>query len=507
MTTDTSGDDHEEDDDDDEDYELWESGNVYDDLHKLELAIGIANAPQHLQQQERLETLDYFAQQRRPLLSDLQNYIVRPLGMALILMTVHKFSKRSAQIIDGLYIGASIHFWCLVVAAPLLLLLQHTRRKYHSQITTPDMPKDLQGLDPDYLSFLTVTDPTSYNPRTSCQDHVQSLLEQWTSAVLGMAVLGPILSGSTWRHGLQFLTRAAALVALYQFPKLWFQLIRSQQPRPLERPIYQLQRLTQVQYPFFFLALELSRLLARQSWTSVVCVYALVAVAIGNVLIDQKYGETSNDKKLVLRIRSIQRYAWALCGYWVCRQATPTLLAWSYNAPMILGKLQSSVRYRGIVALRSAAVLVCTAGPVAHLLAFKKLVHLSSMPYLSLTSTPEQFEQQLAQPAILRWRLTWREPRRVRVVLEEWRQQFWYWLFFAGSVQDKLRKELKASKQSEAKKQGLTVWQRVAASRDENPEAPMPDRTRWKRQAMDRLAAKHQKDYEQGTYDVSTPLL
>ena len=100
-----------------------------------------------------------------------------------------------------------------------------------------------------------------------------------------------------------------------------------------------------------------------------------------------------------------------------------------------------------------------------------------------------------------RYRLHWREPERILVTLSNWKGGFWYWLLFVGGVEDQLRKEFQKNQKTAAHREGLTVLQRVKREMEENPDAPRQDSTRWKTNAMEKLAAKHKADYESGTFD------
>lgn len=100
-----------------------------------------------------------------------------------------------------------------------------------------------------------------------------------------------------------------------------------------------------------------------------------------------------------------------------------------------------------------------------------------------------------------RYRLEWREPERIMETLSKWKGGFSYWLLFEGGVEDQLRKEFRAKQKNAAYRQGLTVLQRVEQEMKENPDAPKPDRTKWKEQAMEKEALKHEADYKSGTYE------
>lgn len=223
----------------------WKVGNVYDDLDKLRREIAISNAEQHLRQVEDRERLDTFASNRRPIHRDIRRFVLTPLVLSIFLAIVSKSRRVSSlsRIFTGLF---ELHFMIVVVAMPMLLLLAKRR----SLPPPPPPPSELKGLDSEYYRFV-VTDWE--DPKKSCRDHVLCLLENWTSAVVGPAILTciyvllPIRKGATSvKLGVvasQLITRLGVIAALYQYPKLLYQLRRRHQPRPMDRYTLRLRQL------------------------------------------------------------------------------------------------------------------------------------------------------------------------------------------------------------------------------------------------------------------------
>jgi hypothetical protein len=212
----------------------WKAGNVYEDLDRLEQAINLENAEQNLLHHERIEVLDHMAKERRPLFPDVQKFLIAPMICALLIRSCNEYSS-TRLIARLLAMTMDLHFWGVVVSAPLLVL---ALKRVYSGPPEP-MPEELKDLAPEYLPFAT-TDWES--PETSCRDNVLFLLELWTSAVAGMAVAGivrllqrvPQYPGvRLWWTLSQLLTRIGAIAALYQYPKQMFQLRRPERPKPL----------------------------------------------------------------------------------------------------------------------------------------------------------------------------------------------------------------------------------------------------------------------------------
>jgi len=147
------------------------------------------------------------------------------------------------------------------------------------------------------------------------------------------------------------------------------------------------------------------------------------------------------------------------------------------------------------------------ASPIGHLAAVRKLFRINYTHDISLANDNDTITAILNNPVERqerfkwRYRLEWREPERIMETLSKWKGGFSYWLLFEGGVEDQLRKEFQANQKSAAYRQGSSVFQRVEQEMKANPDAPRPDSTRWKAQAMETLAAKHENDYNSGTFE------
>jgi hypothetical protein len=113
-------------------------------------------------------------------------------------------------------------------------------------------------------------------------------------------------------------------------------------------------------------------------------------------------------------------------------------------------------------------------------------------------------ESDLKQRMMWRYRLEWRDNKRLNQLLKEWNKDWGYWWLAKGTVTEKINLELR-EKQKNADMQGLTVLNRIQKDLESTPEGtPMPDRDQWKADAMNRLAQKHQEDYEKDKFEVNT---
>lgn len=464
----------------------WEPGDVYKDLERLERAIALQNADQDLAHKERLETLAYLAQHRRPLAQDVKRYAILPLVVSFVI-TVLSNVPLAKQLTRFLHAVNDAHFWTLVVSAPLLLYTSKTVRQ-----TKQTMPSELKRLDPLYYRFATTIDWE--DPRSSCQDYVLCLLELWASAVAGFALLRPLID-PYWCCRIQMLTRVGALCSVHNYPKLWFQLMRQQQPRPLSFPVWSLQRLADLQFSPWSLVLGFSRIMSSTSWTAACCSHVGLIAVIGAI---------GWKPQLILKYKQsfMKRLRWLIVvgGLVVIYQELPTLSRLFYQHTL----LQERGRI-AVTLIRSAtaplALFFATIGPLIYMDALQRIFVIVKGHDLSLALGTEEFERQIMDSknvdgrTIFRWRFTWREPERVLSSIQRWSNQFTYWFLFGGSVRDKLGKEFHARHLNELKQIRQTVWEGLK-------DAPMPDRTKWKQAAMERLERKHKEDYERDQYTV-----
>ena len=96
-----------------------------------------------------------------------------------------------------------------------------------------------------------------------------------------------------------------------------------------------------------------------------------------------------------------------------------------------------------------------------------------------------------------RYRIEWRDEQRLKPLLKEWSSGWDYWLFVKGTVAEQLMNE-QIKEKKEQLRRGNMVWDKVAADG-----FPMRHRERWKNDAMERLAEKHQEDYDNKNFEVS----
>ena len=238
-----------------EEYEEWQAGNLRLDLQHLRSAVAKANADTDLDQKERMHLLDEFARQRREVLPDVNKYVLRPLVAALVLMLTASVSVSVSSMSNG---GGGAQFFnpMKIVKHQSRSFLRLMNASYYISMAVPLMmyhyAKKSQGsIKPEQIESLL--DLENSDPNTDCSNYSFCLLENWASSIYPSAILQCLIMASCLynNHILEskgvnlilssfgislsrLLTRLGAAASLHQFPKLLYELRRSNQPRPIE---------------------------------------------------------------------------------------------------------------------------------------------------------------------------------------------------------------------------------------------------------------------------------
>jgi hypothetical protein len=492
----------------------WEAGDVYQDFRVLETAINYSNAEQNLEQMERMETLQHFAKQRRPLIPDVRKFVLNPMALALVLSVLlqNQKTKVAARMITACL---DLHFWTAMIASPLLLLLV-------KKMTAPPpepMPEEMVDLNPDYLPYVT-TDWE--DPDVSCKDHVLFLLEYWSSSVVGMALVG--LLGRLikfpnhrvvwlWFSCAQLLTRLGAIASLYQYPKQLYKLQRSQQPRPLSLFPALLQPLVRNVFTLapFGMASDLAKILVHLQKESLVSLYVTISLLMfGTSLRMVNQDPLSFGKLKEKNFRGKLLYQAAISAIWrkPLRNLALDVRRFPFrNLAQQFRRVPFAFLFAGVAGTSIGVAPIIS--PLVHLNAIRSIVRVIHTHDLSLAMNERDFkanldhESEQTKRMTWRYRLNWREPKRLGQLVKEWNKDWGYWWLAKGSVNEQLSRDVQESRRKEAI-QGRTVLERVAKDINENRDnAFTPDRDQWKTDAMERIAKEHQKGYDSKKFDVS----
>lgn len=241
-----------------EEYDDWQVGDVQRDLKVLKTAYAKSRAEDETNEIARMDLLDEYARQRKPIQTAFQRYVAGPLLVAAILTNFFlKSSPMSSlrSIIVGLLAVNTAHFWTTIVLSPIFMLTSKCRSDVKLWEEFPVVERTYPKWHPDYE-----------DPKSTCKDHILCLLENWVSAVCGSAISGMLAllvgiysfivrnrwlnyhlvtknanKGFSLRTMLamtaltQLLTRLGASSSLRQFPSLLYQLQKDQDVQPMGR--------------------------------------------------------------------------------------------------------------------------------------------------------------------------------------------------------------------------------------------------------------------------------
>lgn len=468
----------------------WEPdpNNVDMDFLRLELAINKTKAENNLLQLERWERLETMAAQKLPIRKIFNDNLMKPaVYLFLPLAILSMSSRKPLKIISAM---SSFHFWTVVVLAPLLLWKVRTSCTRSPPTSSNDLD---QYFDPQYVRFLS----DYSDPQLSCQDHVLSLLEQWTSAVAGAIAFVGIKTVDTLSTSsliFRILVRLGAIAALRQFPELWFCLHRSGQPRPLSFSTWALQSLVRGLLSPWVIMLDIVCLALVQG--SVVTTGTL-----GSIFMASSMASISSMRHAPKILRKMLPVSLAPLLYSFMKN-----LSIGYQDMMTAGT--NVLSFPSFTRVAQTLIWTFSVTPsLIHMRLFLRLLQSGDMNNIPLIEGRADLDQKTDKNVTWRCRLRWREPQRVHSAVSKAKKQFWYWLFFAGSVEDKLLREYRRDGLSDVKRRRLTVLQQVEREIKFDGDSNFVDRDEWKTRAMELLAERHQRDYDEGTFSVRSSRL
>lgn len=218
----------------------WEAGDWESDLKALESAVALCNASTDLAQKERLDLLDYFALQRRDLIPDVIHFIIRPIVMAWALVLASTTTSNHCGTIRTLsrllMVVSNVHFWTMCLFIPT----------FHN-ILMKGKPLQRRRKNEWEMEYIDPRDDTSHSPRC--------LLENWALSYTPMALFGVAIAlvyrmpshkiiPFAIKHGFkdaiplawmlaQLLTRLGSVASMHQFPKYVYDLQRERIRGPM----------------------------------------------------------------------------------------------------------------------------------------------------------------------------------------------------------------------------------------------------------------------------------
>jgi len=456
----------------------WKVGNLERDFSNLEQAINFTRSEEYLDHHERIETLDFMAKQRRRIRPALLHFFGLPLTMSFAMwIALRKQSEAFVAVCSNL---SHMYMAAVVIFPPVILLLVRLSTA-EQEIDIP--PPELKNVPREMMRFVTSWE----DPYTSTKDYVRCLLEQWTSAIAGLAFTG--------RHkhpAFRIIATLAAWVSLHQFPKLLHDLLRDSYPRPLPWSVWSLRTATLLLQSWStrsIISLDLALLLCFKPFHLGISVYGFLWIALMIPLIrPQVCLDFQRRKQLIQMLGAIgcARFLRHICyvgterDYWNMQvssflQANPANVVFTQQAAW---KVVSG-------ALSIVSIIV----PIAHLLSFVRLIVISKTNFLllGLDSVPCQ-ETESKRPPVWRYRLRWRTPKRVHVIADNWERRAFHWLFFEGKVRTMLETEKLKSRRM---KPSLLLWNRAKLDNFN-----FSERSEWADRPRKLLAARFKEEKE-----------
>lgn len=492
-------------------FEAWQAGDLQTDLQKLKYAVAESNAQIDLDQKKRLHLLDEFARQRRPFTPDLIKYVMRPLVLSSILFLC-QFSGsgrslgggrgrgRISNILENLLKNFSDSFLALmnlyyIISILVPIVVYHRYRL--STIQSNDTIESKRESEYVFQFNGNGLDNDAEDPKNDCSNHSKCILENWVSSVYLSAILNCVMmimaiimttafrsnkyhiySAFTTSHHLSFLfmfginmsrfiTRLGAAASLHQFPKLVYELRRSNQPRPIEFLPMLVKKMMDVNLfllPFGFAA-DLTQLLF--------CVYPTTIttpIPIPSTLLS-------------------------------------TLLSTLPQGCRILGEKIANWFKRGMVSLLALSIIV----PLSHLIAFTRIVKVGKFTNISLAMNPEKaiqlMEQKQTDGFRLRYKLQWRPPMRLFHYIRHRLVRKFVLYFFTGwgekvSIVDD-NTDMTSNQMDSSKNEPYILTLVGREDQSMMGQNRILDRSTWVKDASERMAKIHQSNYDNKTFDVS----
>lgn len=501
------------------------SSTVYEDLQKLERAIELEKPELKLRQLQLQEQIEFKDQRKRLLIPDTLRFLVVPLFYSYGLFKLLSNGKKGVlNFVGGSMIKAmDLHFWFFVVTAPLLMNASKIMARKRQTSNKDPIPDELKNLDPICATVMLSPDLYDYeDPRASCDDTVSFLVEYWTSAVNGIAILfagktiakglgiSPFQSGAAmlWLSCTQLLTRLAAAVSLYQYPEKLYNLERSEFTRPVG--LFPIMMLKLVRFMMAFAPLGLisdfTKVLLHLPEGTIYPLYACIVVSLLGIWTRMRESVFSNKNPLAPTLLKPAKplaklfYAFSYIALW--RKKIPTM-NWGEKMEIFGSKMFESFPIVFWKTLGFGSVLsLSLLGPLVHLKAFSKIFQVEYCNNLPSISTKEAnqkaIEERPERAYDMAWRhsVRWRKPQRLTVSKGWIYHDILYWYLFKGTVierinddrTDQIRKRVFA---------GRTIQDRVKRELEVRPKGTLlnGDREDWKEKAMRFQAQKHESNY------------
>ncbi len=467
-------------------YDEWEAGDIQLDLQALRSAVAKSNADSDLDEKERIHLLNEFAKQRRELIPDVKRFVLRPLLFAACCMCLSTLSSSLLSIssissvhgggkdfyaflgkvlkyFSRAFFGAMDASYYISIALPLLVY-HCTKTKYMDQ-QKPERREPF--VDIGNLVSSSADDE-------DCNDYSQCLLEHWISSIFfsttlhGLMLLSSLLfygrhynltptllkgsytSALLFEFGLRlsrFTTRLGAAASIHQFPKLLYQLRRSNQPRPV----------------------------------------ALLPTIVN---------------------RLINTYLYVLPMGFAADIAQLCLFSFQAGETYAV-KLNTVINNRQFFLSRMIyiSLLLSIVVPVVHLIALKTIVRIGHFTNISLAMDQEKALELLNEKDTdgfkLRYKLQWRPPTRIFHSSRKLFRKFTLFVFTGWGDKASIVDSTVSSDASGSNSKEPLILTLLGKELDSNKNPKFINRKNWVPQSTKSMANIHQTNYINNNFDVS----
>ena len=448
----------------------WLAGNVEEDFRKLECAIKLSQAEFKLEQAERREILEMMAKQRYSIRQTTKETFFFPTLVSITITLVFKLLL-PASFIQTIRKACSLHFWALVVGAPITLLMamKQSRGKNDSS---------------DALQQSRFSWRKRQKSKRSCDNYVLCLAEQWSNAVLGMALFGWAIDPA-WQGTVQTMTHLAASMSLRQFPLLWHKFRHDSKPTALSRWHWALNVFCAGLCPVWFSAMAVAEIAYKRSWANILLLYG--PLLMGSLAALIRWPPPRNKAHPFLRnVKMLLTLSYLLTI------ASPLIRRPFLSVPLSRPSWQS--------VCTALATLASLTLPIGHIIAFGRLVHIRYMDDVPLSSSIHHFRNNISetQRREWRWRFHWRDPLRINDAMNEVRSNIFRLLLVRGSVEEQVDRERRSNRLGEIERRKMNILQIVERERGYVQDRSFYNSTQWKENAMDQVKKVHKRYYDAG---------
>lgn len=452
----------------------WEPNNYERDVEQLRRCIRLDQAPIEKIIQDNVELMDQFALNRKRIDHGLVRFTATQL---LFSFTVAMACKCWDQLRIVVGRCLALHFWLCVVLAPFLLLVL-----LKTAFRSPPMP--VNNIDADayaggkpFYSMFT----RQFDPESRVWNVPLSLMEHWCSALPSLLLFRPF--------AFQLLGRLATWCALHHYPEQWYQLWNNNlHPKPQPLSLLAARFVTSILYSRWMIAVEVACLAsAALKWKTIGAIYGLATVLCLSLASGARFVDPDNKgmQYLVIEKPVLRTFIRAL----LIAQA---FKCWRQRKELSVALVNWCKRIRVSAVVSLVRYFVILVGPVCHIVASLRLFRIQHFHNKPIVSSSRE-----DKGSSYTWRYTrkWRPAKKLSYTLRRWWDEIVHWYFWRGQVIDKLHNP---GRYGQEEVDWTAPLQHMLAMN----RAHQRDRSEWAQLLSEKVAKKHQENFDAGTKEV-----